>query len=155
MDVCVLPELLEHVAEWRLCLNECARILRPSGILYITTSNKLCPVQYEFSLRMYSWYPAWLKRRYERLATTTRPELANFAQYPAVNWFTFFGLRRDLGNLGFSCLDRFDLLRTASPGRVKRLILHAIAVFPPLHWLAHVATPYTVVVAVKGEKSAR
>src|SRR5262245_46539272 len=29
MDVCVVPELLEHVAEWETCLQEFSRVLAP------------------------------------------------------------------------------------------------------------------------------
>lgn len=43
MDVCLVPEVLEHVPEWRTCLKEYVRILRPGGLLMIMTSNKLCP----------------------------------------------------------------------------------------------------------------
>ena len=38
MDVCLLLELLEHVADWEPCLSECARVLRPGGILLLTTT---------------------------------------------------------------------------------------------------------------------
>ncbi len=62
--------------------------MRPGGVLYLTTTSCLCPSQMEFRLPLYSWYPGFLKRRYERLAKTTRPELANFAIYPAVHWFS-------------------------------------------------------------------
>src|SRR5262249_47424856 len=31
MDVCLVIELLEHVVEWRKCLDECTRVLRPGG----------------------------------------------------------------------------------------------------------------------------
>src|SRR6476660_9819677 len=44
MDVCLVPEVLEHVPEWRTCLEEYVRILRPGGLLMITTSNKLRPL---------------------------------------------------------------------------------------------------------------
>jgi 2-polyprenyl-3-methyl-5-hydroxy-6-metoxy-1,4-benzoquinol methylase len=44
MHVCLLPELLEHVVEWMACLKETARILRPGGVLFLSTTNKLCPV---------------------------------------------------------------------------------------------------------------
>ena len=35
MDLCIVPELLEHVADWRACIAEFVRILRPGGALYL------------------------------------------------------------------------------------------------------------------------
>ncbi len=148
MDVCISPELLEHVPNWRPCLDEMVRVLRPGGLLFLTTTNKLCPKQQEFDLPLYSWYPGFLKRRYERLATTTRPELAQYATYPAVNWFTFFGLRDILKPQGFDCYDRFDTIDT-NGSRVKELLQSTIRAAPPLRFLAHVATPWTQIVAIK------
>jgi 2-polyprenyl-6-hydroxyphenyl methylase/3-demethylubiquinone-9 3-methyltransferase len=49
MDVRLLPELLEHVADCQACLNEAARVLRPGGLLYLSTTNVLCPRQDEFN----------------------------------------------------------------------------------------------------------
>src|SRR5688572_8580604 len=62
-DVCLLNELLEHVPEWQRCLDEAIRVLKPGGILYVSTTNFLCPRQQEFELPLYSWYPAPVKRR--------------------------------------------------------------------------------------------
>ena len=90
-----------------------------------------------------------MKRRYERLAVTTRPELANFAKYPAVHWFTYFSLRAYLAPLGFRCMDRFDAMDTVGKGLASRMIRAAICTVPPLRYLAHVATPYTFLVARK------
>jgi 2-polyprenyl-6-hydroxyphenyl methylase/3-demethylubiquinone-9 3-methyltransferase len=99
---------------------------------------------------LYSWYPAPLKRYFASLAVTTRPELVNFAQYPAVNWFTFYGLRAVLDALGFQCLDRFDVMDLSKKSTSAKLIVSAVRAVPLLRWLAHVATPSTVVFAVKG-----
>lgn len=149
MDVCIAPELLEHVADWRGCLSEMLRILRPGGALYLSTSNRLCPVQEEFILPMYSWYPGPVKRRIEHLARTTRPELAAYATYPAVNWFSFYGLSRHLGRQGMRCMDRFDIMDLSQHGRLATAGVRLLRTVPPLRFLGHVLTPYTVVLAVK------
>jgi len=152
MDVCLVPELLEHVADWQSCVNEAARVLRPGGLLYLSTTNVLCPKQQEFTLPLYSWYPGPLKRYCERLAVTTRPAIANFAKYPAVHWFSFYGLRDFLEPLGFRCLDRFDLIDTAGKGTHAKFIVGVVQAIPLLRFLGHVATPSTYLVAVKSPR---
>jgi len=153
MDVCLVPELLEHVADWKSCLKEFARVLRPKGVLFLTTSNKLCPFQHEFNLPFYSWYPSRIKRYYERLAITSRKDLCNYASYPAVNWFTFYGLRTVLGQYGLRCYDRFDVMDLSKKGKMARLLVSAINMSPLLRWLAHVATPSTTVIALNSVPS--
>ena len=61
MDVCIVAELLEHIEDWEVCLNEVSRITKPGGAILLSTTNAMCPVQSEFNLPMYSWYPAPLK----------------------------------------------------------------------------------------------
>jgi 2-polyprenyl-6-hydroxyphenyl methylase/3-demethylubiquinone-9 3-methyltransferase len=145
MDLCIVPGLIEHVADWRACLAEFVRILKPGGALYISTTNVLCPVQDEFRLPLYSWYPGFVKRHYEDLACTSRPELARYALYPAINWFTWYGLRNHLARHGLASMDRFDMLDPGSRGYAVRLL----RALPPLRFAAHVATPYTVLLALK------
>jgi 2-polyprenyl-6-hydroxyphenyl methylase/3-demethylubiquinone-9 3-methyltransferase len=149
MDICLAIELLEHVADWRRCLDEFTRVLRRGGALFLTTTNTLCPKQQEFNLPMYSWYPAWVKRHYQRLAQTTRPELVTYATYPAVNWFTFYGLRRELGRRGCHSLDRFDLIDPAKKSVAKRIAVSAVRALPPARLLAHMATPSTWILAIR------
>ena len=149
MQVCLAIELLEHVSEWQKCLSEFCRVLGPGGILFVSTANALCPIQQEFHLPFYSWYPAPVKRYCERLAVTTRPELANHAKYPAVNWFTFYGLRRFLVEKGFQCYDRFDVIDASEKGTLARTALWSIRRSRLLRFLAYVATEGTSVLAVK------
>ena len=149
VDVCIAPELLEHVADWESCVNEFARVLRPGGVLYLTTTNVLCPRQEEFTLPFYSWYPAPAKRYCERLAVTTHPEIVNYASYPAVHWFSFYGLRRYLRRLGLSSMDRFDVIDINDKRGAVRLALQAIRAMPPLRLLAHMTQGGTMIVAVK------
>lgn len=149
VDVCLVPEVLEHVAEWRRCLDEFTRILRPGGILFLTTTNKLCPLQQEFNLPLYSWYPSQIKRYFENLALTTRPQLANYAKYPAVNWFSFYDLRDVLLNRRLRCLDKFDVMDLSNKHFAKKIAVLFIRHVPLFRWLAHVATPGTMLVGVK------
>ena len=149
MDVCLAPELLEHVADWQSCLNEFCRVLKPNGILFLSTSNKLCPKQQEFTLPLYSWYPSFLKRYCEKLAVTTHPEIAGYATYPAVNWFTFFQLKKELKNYGMESFDRFDLIDISKKNVLFEYIVRLIRNNKILRKLAHVFTPYTLIVAIK------
>ncbi len=146
-DVCVLPELLEHIEDWKSCLAESTRVLRPGGILYISTSNWLCPVQQEFSLPGYSWYPAFVKRYVVRRALDDWGHVVSHAKYPAVHWFSFYQLRRFLSVRGFDAMDRFDVMRLERKSAAARLVVGAIRRFPPLRLLGQMLTPYTVVVA--------
>lgn len=149
MDLCIAPELLEHVGDWEACIAEFVRILRPGGALYLSTSNLLCPKQQEFTLPLYSWYPAVLKRYCVRLARTTHPQIAGHATYPAVNWFTFYQLRRYLARHGMRSYDRFDMVDLSRQGRLGRAAIGTVRKLPPLRWCAHVLTPYLSLLAVR------
>jgi len=135
-DVCIALELLEHVAAWQACVSEFVRIL-------------LCPLQAEYNLPLYSWYPAPLKRHYEKLASTTRPQLANYATYPAVNWFTYYQLSDYLSARGFRCLDRFDMMDVEGKGLPARSVVGAVRLLPPVRFLGQVLTRGTRVLALK------
>jgi len=151
MDVVLMPELLEHVAAWQCCLEEAVRVLKPAGVLYLSTTNWLCPVQQEFNLPMYSWYPPFLKHHYEHLAVTTRPELANYCKYPAVNWFSVYSLSRYLKQWGFASHDRFDMLDVGNRGIPIQIALRLIRAFPPLRFIGHVLTPATSIYAIRSQ----
>jgi 2-polyprenyl-6-hydroxyphenyl methylase/3-demethylubiquinone-9 3-methyltransferase len=150
-DVCLLPELLEHVEDWESCVLEAVRVLRPGGTILLSTTNVLCPIQQEFTLPCYSWYPAWLKQRVVRRAMSDSPQLANYASYPAVNWFSVYGLSRYLAKLSVKSSDRFDLVDLAGRGSLAAAMIGIIRAFPPARFVAHVLTEGTAIV---GEKQA-
>jgi len=156
MDVVLLPELLEHVVDWQSCLNEAVRVMRPGGLLYLSTTSYLCPRQQEFNLPMYAWYPAFLKRHYEKVAVTTRPEIANYARYPAVNWFSFPMLSRYLALRGVRSLDRFDMMDPARLPAAARWVRTLIRALPPLRFAAYFFIPHTIVFGIRdGARSGR
>lgn len=152
MDVCLAIELLEHVPQWMDCIREFARVLRPGGVLFITTSNRLCPKQEEFNLPAYSWYPPAVKKHCERLAITNKPELVNYVKYPAVNWFTPYQLTKYLASIGFDTFDRFDLINLEARGPVVRLVVLCIRRMAPLRFFGHVCTQGTILLAQKQER---
>jgi hypothetical protein len=100
-------------------------------------------------LPFYGWYPRRLKRHFEHLAVTTRPALVNHARFPAVNWFTPYELRSHLENLGFGAWDHLDWVDATDRGLLVATSLRMIRLMPPLRWLAHVATPYTMIIGAK------
>jgi 2-polyprenyl-3-methyl-5-hydroxy-6-metoxy-1,4-benzoquinol methylase len=148
-DVCLMPELLEHVSDWRSCLTEAIRVLKPSGTLYLTTTNVLCPIQQEFTLPLYSWYPRRLKQYVVRRASSDAPQWANYASFPAVHWFNPYRLKSFLAAHGVRGLDRFDLIDVSGRSRGARLLVGGIRRLPPLRFLGHVMTPSTILVGQK------
>ncbi len=149
MDVCLVPELLEHVEDWKACVKEFDRILKPNGLLYISTTNKLCPKQQEFDLPLYSWYPRFLKKYYEKISVTTRPELVSHAKYPAVHWFSYYGFRKYMGARNFDTYDRFDIMNLEDKGKMIGLVVTILKKIPPLRLLGHIATPSTTIICIK------
>jgi len=144
-DVCLLPELLEHVDDWQKCLQEATRVLKPGGSLFLSTTNVLCPKQQEYALPLYSWYPKRLKQYWVRRALSDAPEVANFATYPAVHWFSPHQLASFLRSLGVMAYDRFDVMDSANRSVLTRVALAAIRKCPPLRFAGHVLTPSTII----------
>jgi 2-polyprenyl-6-hydroxyphenyl methylase/3-demethylubiquinone-9 3-methyltransferase len=110
MDVCIAPELIEHVVEWKACLTEFARILKSNGVLFISTANKLCPKQQEFNLPFYSWYPALVKRYFENLARTTRQILQVMLNILLLIGLVIYQLRKEFLEMGMESFDQFDIM---------------------------------------------
>mgnify|MGYP001201330940 CR=1 FL=1 len=148
VDVVLVSELLEHLGKWEPCVDEALRVLRPGGVVYLSTTNHLCPKQQEFTLLAYSWYPRLLKKYCEGLAITTHGHWVQFATFPAVHWFSFYQLRDYLSSRGVNALDRFDVMETGDSS-LRRAIVSAIRNIRLVRYLGHVLTPYTLVVGYR------
>lgn len=147
--MCLLPFILEHVREWIACIDEALRVLKPGGLIFISTTNWLCPRQDEFNLPMYSWYPAPLKRYYERRAVGDWPALVNHAKYPAVNWFNIYELRDYLASNGCDTFGRFELMTTDGRSLGARTLLTLLRRSKLFNFAAQIFTPFTLVVGRK------
>lgn len=134
-DVVFNNSLLEHVPAWRTVLSETARVLRPGGVLIVYTTNRACPIQQEVNhFPFYPWLPDPIQRRVLAWIMTHRRDLVNFTDFPAVNWFTFGGMRRAFRTVGLEPYDRLDLLaRSRAPG-LRGALASALSRHEMLKW---------------------
>ena len=134
-DVVFNNSLLEHVPAWRLALAETARVLRPDGVFVMYTTNRWCPLQQEVNhFPFYPWLPDPVQRRVLAWIMTNRRDLVNFTDFPAVNWFTFPGMRRAFADVGLDAFDRIDLLARLGPRGWRGLVARTLAMGGPLKW---------------------
>jgi 2-polyprenyl-3-methyl-5-hydroxy-6-metoxy-1,4-benzoquinol methylase len=149
-DVVYANSLLEHVEKWEQCLAEWVRMLAPGGLLWVETTNVLCPRQGEFRwLPLYSWWPASLKNLAVRAARGPFPALVNYTPCPALHWFSFFQLEQWFTARGFVVRDRFDCLDIAAAGPVKRMVRTLALSSRTGRYLAYLLMSPLVVIATR------
>ena len=134
-DLVFNNSLLEHVPAWRPVLAETARVLRPGGVFVMYTTNRACPLQQEVNhFPFYPWLPDPLQRRVLGWIMEHRRDMVNFTDYPAVNWFTFGGMRRAFRDVGLEPYDRLDLMARERVGGAKGALAAVMARGGPLKW---------------------
>ena len=139
-DAVIMESVLEHVDSTQQSLAEAFRVLRPGGVLYITTTNRwrFSPLgnNGEFNVAFYNWLPASVKESYVFRHLHYDPSLANYTPRPAVHWFSFAdlcALGRQAGFAAFySFLDLIDETndRSVAPHRAKRWIVRNVREHP-------------------------
>lgn len=154
-DIVYLKDLVEHVPDYDTALAQAFRALKSGGLVYVATTNVLCPLQQEYhGVGPYSWYPRWLKDRIRVMAMTTRPEIVHHTPYPAVHWFSRGTLSTALRRAGFTgVFDIYDLVRRpADLTRRTRLVYPFIRLagrLTLLRPLVDVLVPGLTLVAMK------
>lgn len=152
-DVVFCNSLLEHVPAWREVLTEMSRVLRPGGVCVIYTTNRTCPLQQEVNhFPFYSWLPDPIQRRVLAWIMANRRDLVNYTEYPAVNWFTFPGMRRAFSEVGLEPFDRIDLIARRGGGGPRGAVVRAMSRFPVLKWAYHL---YAISMGLYGVKRGR
>jgi len=105
-DVVIFDSVLEHVDSIPQSLNEIYRVMAPSGILYLHTTNKhrfsFKGFNDEFTTPFYNWFPRLIKECYVHHHLHFKPSLANYTTRPAVHWPTYAELCARGRDAGFS-----------------------------------------------------
>jgi ubiquinone/menaquinone biosynthesis C-methylase UbiE len=152
-DACVADSILEHVPNWQDTLREAERVLRHGGLLVFYTANRLHPFTREINrFPFYPWLPERIKNVVLRYVMARRPDLVNYTEFPAVNWFTYRQMQRFLTRLGFAVHTRIDLIDASRLHGWKRLAASAFSRLrdvTPLRFLYFVYAPDVSVYAVK------
>lgn len=148
-DVVFANNLLEHVPDWRKSIEEWIRVLAPGGLLWLTTNNVMHPRQPEFRfVPLYSWWPGFMKRLWVRLARRY-PVLANYTQWPAIHWLSYFQLKRFFEQHGLEVRDRFDCMDPERIGRAKNLVRKLAISSTVGRWSAYFVVAQLVIVGRK------
>ena len=100
LDLVFFENVLEHVESPSQCMNEMYRVLRPGGLVLVTTTNRhrfsARGINDEFTTPFFNWLPGLIQESYVHRQLHFEPALANMTERPAVHWFSF----RDLCRLG-------------------------------------------------------
>jgi ubiquinone/menaquinone biosynthesis C-methylase UbiE len=152
-DHVVLLSVLEHVRDWRQTLAEAVRVLKPGGVVYVSTTNRFCPKQHEIRyIWGFGYLPAPVRRGIYFLAMRYRPSLVHHTQLPAYHWFSYRQLARYLRKLHTNPYHWLSLMRDDDvPARYRRPILFSLARFALKHPVpaTYLISPSTVLLARK------
>lgn len=156
-DIGCAVSLFEHILDWGSALEEAVRTLKPGGVLYLSTTNKLHPVSAECPrLPFYPWLPYgaryWIQKK------RFGDQVDSFMDY---HMFTVGSLRDKLADMGLSAYDLVELLTpndlTDMVGRrnprlrwIGSKLLNLVKL-PVLHGLSYLFIPAVFLVAVKEE----
>lgn len=111
-DFVNMSSLIEHVDDWRESIREATRVLKPGGVLYLSTSNRLWPKQAEIRhMPGFGYLPGRLQRRIYAWAMENKPDWVGHTHLPAYHWLTFWqltGAMRDAGLDPYSFVQLLD-----------------------------------------------
>ena len=152
-DIVLACSVLEHVSDWKKTIAEVARVLKPGGVAYFVTTNRLYPTQGEVNgFPFYSYLPQKIKDWITHRIMEKNPARLDFTPYPARHWFTYYGLQKGLVRVGFTRFyDRFNLIKKDELPKRYRWIkpfLPLLRRLPPS--LRNIPISATLIYAIKG-----
>jgi SAM-dependent methyltransferase len=153
-DFVLAVSVMEHVRDPLAVFREVHRVLRPGGGFFFHTTTALARKQEEIKwFPLFAWYPAPLKRRILTWAAANRPTWVGGTATPAYNWFTPWGVRRDLAAIGFApVLERWDLVRVEELEGWRRTALRIVRSNRAFRFLGEFMNPGSGYLAVKPDR---
>jgi SAM-dependent methyltransferase len=153
-DAVILESVMEHVDSPLRSLEEAFRLLRPGGLLFVTTTNRWRfswrGENGEYNVPFYNYLPAVVKEAYVNQHLLYEPRLANHTPRPAVHWYSYARLCELGRTAGFAQFySIIDLMPTGEGwrGRLRRLVKFN----PWLRALALLQFGFTVFMVKRGE----
>jgi ubiquinone/menaquinone biosynthesis C-methylase UbiE/uncharacterized protein YbaR (Trm112 family) len=148
-DLVLAENVLEHTARQQQCIEEAHRVLRPNGIFFATTWNRLA-VAPEPHVRLWGvgWMPLGLAKRYVKLRKSV--------SYDHVRLLSVFQLRRLVRHTAFRrcaiVLPTFSLAELANVSAGHRLavaLYHRIKDWPLFRGLLRIFGPVLHLLCVR------
>lgn len=105
-DVIICSNVFEHVEHWREGVRKVYQALRPGGVMFFESTNKLSFTSGEYDFPLYGWMPNWA--RYKLRIARQGPDIMKLGI--DFHQFTHSGLRREFRRAGFTkILDRVEI----------------------------------------------
>ena len=149
-DLVLAENVLEHTAQPQQLIEETHRVLKPAGIFFATTWNRLAAAP-EPHVRLWGvgWLPTGLAKRYVKLRKGV--------SYEHVRLLSVFQLTRMMRRTSFGCgsiaLPTFGATELASASPTQRWLVslyHRMKDWPLIRQLLLVFAPVFHVVCVRG-----
>jgi len=151
-DFILLNATLEHVRDWKKVIVEIYRVLKPGGLVYLSTTNRLCPFQQE--VKHFPFF-SYLPQRMRDKIIDRYPALVDYALFPARHWFSYYALSTSLLSVGFTktwdIIDVIDVHEIPEGvWKISKPFLPILKVLPhPLRFPIYFAIPGTILYASK------
>jgi 2-polyprenyl-3-methyl-5-hydroxy-6-metoxy-1,4-benzoquinol methylase len=150
-DFVFATSVMEHVRDPMAVFRQVHRVLRPGGGFFFHTTTSLARKQDEIKwFPLFAWYPEPVKRRIMAWTAENRPSWVGGTATPAYNWFTPWGTRRDLREVGFSeVLERWDLVRDHEFDGWRGSAIRVVRASRPLRFVGEFVKPGSGFLAIK------